>query len=94
MEKPDLKTKIAMLVNHFESIGAIEKTRDGLRIHSDYLKFGTATSEEDKTKGIIFVMYSEITKIETVHVISDRNTLFELRVAIDKVLEETAPEVA
>jgi len=80
--------KIGMFMKHLEDIGIAKITGHSIEIQADGLYFGTATNEETDEKGIYFVMNSEICKIAMTHVISDKKVLYNLKLAIDKILNE------
>jgi len=91
----DLKTRIEMYMEHLKQMGIMEETSTGLRIYADRLLFGTATKEgenlsedEKEKKGVMFILQSEIAKMEFVHVVESKELLIKLRNIINNILSE------
>jgi len=97
----NLKTRIEMYIEHLKQMGVMEESSIGLRIYADRLLFGTATkegenlSEDEKgKKGVMFVLQSDIAKMEFVHVVESKELLVQLRNIINNILrEEVSVEV-
>jgi hypothetical protein len=84
----DLKTKIEMYIDHLKKLEVLEETPTKIRIFADRLVFGTATKEHNHKKGIVFILQSDVAKIELVHVLESKELLTKLRNTINTLLKE------
>jgi len=76
-----------MYIDHLKKM---RKTPKGLTIFVERLQFGIATRDDGK-RGLMLI--GEVMGIEFVHVIESRETLVELRKAIDTLLGERGIEI-
>ena len=91
----ELKSRIDLYMEHLKNIGILEQTQNGIRIFADRLIFGTATKSNDEgdgtgkeTKGVLFILQSEVAQMEFVHVVESRELLTKLRNTINSILNE------
>lgn len=91
----NLKARIERYMEHLKQMGIMEETSTGLRIYADRLLFGIATKKgenlpenEKNKKGVMFVLQSDIAKMEFVHVVESKELLIQLRNIINNILKE------
>jgi hypothetical protein len=86
------QNQLNQFINFLEKSQLIEKTKNGMRINADTLKFGTATDNEHK--GIVFIISSSLLEIEMIYVVSDQSLISQLGRAIEQILKTDGVEVS
>ena len=98
-EKPktaeELKDRIKSYISFLREIGVLDLAEDGTyRIKADYATFGTAVNEETGGKALMILLKSNVTKLEFLFILEDKELMIKMKNEIENVLKERGPEVA